>query len=1467
MNKLGLILPALLLFFACLGGATVPQTQAEEVGYQWLRHVFAEKDGSRFSEVRAVEKDGLAMYYILNVEGGGYVLVAADDACEPILGYSDTGKFVYPIDSPAVRYWLGTYEDQLLLAREKSISSAAKRPLWDDIRAGIFSRWDFTRAVSPLLATTWNQDTYYNQSCPADAAGPNGHAYAGCAATAMGQVMKKWNHPAQGTISHSYVENTYGTLSANFGATTYNWASMPNSLTTYNSAVATLLYHCGVGVDMDYGPYASSANAMTNDSMEVFFGYNPAAQWQWRSTYSDPTWISMMQGDLTAGRPVIYSGYNSGYTTGHTFVMDGFNASNYFHINWGWGGSYDGYFALNSLIPLTGYDYSYFQWAYFNLYPGATISGTVTNSSGIPLSGVWLSLSGAGNATTGTNGVYSIAVTSGYSGTATPYLSGYSFTPASRTYTNVTSNQTAQNYTGSIAATPPANLWTGNITSSSATFNWTEMGTATAWDVEFGPAGFTLGSGNRLTAVTQNPITLNGFLPNTPYDWYVRSNYGSYTSSWSGPVLFTTMGAPQPPPINLATTAITNSSATLSWTEIGSAWLWDVEYGPPGFLPGTGNSYGFTYNSPSNIWTVNPLLSGTNFDWYVRSNYGATFSAWAGPASFTTLGSPPLPPIGLITSAVTNTTATLSWTEQGGALMWDVEYGFPGFLPGSGTLLRGVGNPYTLAGLAFGTPYDWYVRSNHSVSGATAWSGPASFVTLATPPPPPFNLLTSAITQNSAVLDWTEAGSATTWDVEVGPGGFLPGVGMAFQTVTVNGLPQYVTLPLLPPAAPIDWYVRSRYGTYLTPWSGPASFITLAVPPPPPFGLVTSGITQTGAVLTWSEPGTANLWDIEIGLPGFLPGSGTAIQSIQMFGPLSTLPIGGLTPNTPHDWFVRSNYVTATTPWAGPASFVTLPPGLPYPWQEDFEAGWVNLVSDPASSLPWTLDASLFSSGVQSAWNAYAANNSNILITSNTFDLTPSVWPMLYFNHIAKTENNWDHCYVEISTNGGGNWNILPPSEYRGLGNYVPPLNNNPEGPCFMSSSYPQWSGSTPDNSWWREEKFDLRNYQWSNSVMLRFRLKSDNSVHQRGWSIDNVRVQELPQFDFSVANPSGASVGAGLSHDYPVAIFNTGQNPDSYLPGFALTGLWNYAFFEANGSTPLTVPITLPPGGTYNFVVKVTTPAGGPPLFALDTEGITILSQASGQVISFPLATVLLYGDTLADAILIPSLPYSQSSTTVGYNHNYGPYGALTGLTNLIEPVTGGYYASSTLGAADVVYKLVLGAPTSLSIDLAGSLYDTAVALVSAPATAPTDVLLLNEDYYTTPVNYVSYVDTGCNSVPAGTYYIIVSGFSVNQGNYTLTVTAAPTPVAPTVTISLNASGQIVLSWTQNTVMRYDIYSDTNPYGSYATAIATNVNAGSYTIVTAPAARTFYQVKERFCWRYPSGKEADTPPLFFKKD
>lgn len=1173
MKKLSLVLLMSLFCFALLSGASVSVGEAEDVGYKWLRHIYPDKAVSHFEKILTVEKNGQAMYHILTAQGGGFVLVAANDVSEPILGYSDTGSFEYPVTSPEVLYWLGTYEDQLREAQARNISNTAKRPLWDDILAERYTRWDGTRAVLPLLQTTWNQDTYYNQSCPVDAAGPNGHAYAGCSATAMGQVMKKWGHPAQGTISHSYVENNYGTLSANFGATTYNWAAMPNNLTTYNTAVATLLYHCGVGVDMDYGPTASSANAMTNDAMEVFFGYDPAAQWQWRSSYTDAVWISMMQNDLNLGRPVIYQGYNSSYTSGHSFVMDGYNASNYFHINWGWGGQYNGYFLLNSLIPVTGWDFSYFQWAYFNLFPGVTISGTVTNTSAQPLAGVSISLSGAGTATTDANGVYSIAVSSGYSGTATPSLAGYTFTPSSRSYTNITSNQTAQNYSG--GASPP-----------NAPSNLIAM-----------PASYT--------------------------------------------------------------------QINLFWTD------------------NSNNESGFL---------IDYMLAG-NPTWYYLATVGAD----------------------------------------------NTYYAHMGLLPGTGLTYR--------------------------------------------------------------VLAYNSAGnSAYAYSTQV----FTPS-------------------------------------------------------PPPPANLATTGIQQNGAVLSWNEMGTAAMWDVEWGPPGFILGTGTYFPGL----PTPSFFLGGLSPNTPYDWYVRSDYGLYFSPWSGPVQFTTLSAGLPYPWSENLEAGFVNLVSDPASNTLWTLDTNLFSQGLQSTRNIYQASNTNILVTSASFSLTGATWPILYFDQIAKVENNYDHAYVEISTDNGATWTIFPPHEYLGTGNYVVPTQNTPEGPCFMSSSYPQWSSTTPDNTWWRAEKFDLRAYQGSSTVMIRFRLKSDTSVQQYGWLIDNVRVQDLPLYDFSVAYPAGVSVGAGLSYDYPVTLTNTGQMPDSYTPSFAMTGAWTYGFYMPDGVTPLAVPFPVPPGASFGFVVKVTTPVSGPPNFATDTEGVNFIS-ASGQTFTFPLTTMLLYGDTTADAIVINSLPFSQSSSTVNYNHNYGPYGDISGLVNLVNPITGYYSATGTLGSSpDVVYKLVLATPTLLSIDLLGSAYDTVVALVTAPGTGATDVILLNDDYYTAPVNAVSYVNSGCSYVPAGTYYIIVGAYGTNKGNYTLSVAAATPPVTPTVAISLNAGGQTVLSWTQNTAMRYNIYSDTDPFGSFSTVEATNVNAGTYTVPTIPAVNTYYRVTEKFCFTYPSKGDLGEPDKF----
>lgn len=203
----------------------------------------------------------------------------------------------------------------------------------------------------PLMTTKWNQSPYYNALCPAN-------SVTGCVATAMAQIMKYWNYPAKGTGFHSYNHPTYGTLSANFGGTTYQWSSMPNTVNSANNAVATLMYHCGVSVNMDYSPQSSGAyviqdsptpQACSEYALKTYFGYRSTLQGVQRNNYNQTQWINLLKIELNAGRPVLYAGFGSG--GGHAFVCDGYDNNNFFHFNWGWGGSSDGYFQTSALNP------------------------------------------------------------------------------------------------------------------------------------------------------------------------------------------------------------------------------------------------------------------------------------------------------------------------------------------------------------------------------------------------------------------------------------------------------------------------------------------------------------------------------------------------------------------------------------------------------------------------------------------------------------------------------------------------------------------------------------------------------------------------------------------------------------------------------------------------------------------------------------------------------------------------------------------------------------------------------------------------------------------------------------------------------------------------------------------------------------------------------------------------------------
>jgi len=309
------------------------------------------------------DAEQLACYYVFNINSTqGFVIVAADNIVEPILGYSNQGAFDPDKIPPHVAAWLKVYEDQIRYAISRQMQpTPAIRAKWELLSDANHPKPLFKgpQGVNPLVQTHWNQSPYYNDLCPYDNQ-YNDRAVTGCVATAMAQVLKYWNFPVNGAGFHSYNDPKYGTQSADFGSTTYDWTNMPDMVTSTNNAVATLMYHCGVSVDMTYGvaatggsgAYVISSDGVTNCTeyaLKTYFGYPSTLQGLARKNYDDATWKNMLKTDLDANRPVIYAGFGSG--GGHCFVCDGYDDNGLFHFNWGWQGQFDGYFDLDALNP------------------------------------------------------------------------------------------------------------------------------------------------------------------------------------------------------------------------------------------------------------------------------------------------------------------------------------------------------------------------------------------------------------------------------------------------------------------------------------------------------------------------------------------------------------------------------------------------------------------------------------------------------------------------------------------------------------------------------------------------------------------------------------------------------------------------------------------------------------------------------------------------------------------------------------------------------------------------------------------------------------------------------------------------------------------------------------------------------------------------------------------------------------
>jgi len=323
-------------------------------------------------------------FYVYNTEKPGFVIISGHDALPPILAYSNENAFDFSNISNGLEALLKDYELMMNNAvrndmkQSEQVQAEWKRYVQynEQMKAAYL-----IDSIKPMTTTKWGYGAPYNNLCPVDPKASvrnGGRAPVGCAAVAMAQVMKYWDNkqwdkvnpqrnrwytPLKGYGSNLY-GSWYGDLSADFGKTNYDWYNMPdivdnNSPEYQKKAVATLMYHCGVSVNMDY-TYNSSGCIFDCDpepvsylncvkkSFTKFWGYSNLIKVQYKSV-SDSIWEDMIKKEIVAGRPVIYAGDDGPSKAAHAMVIDGFNKAGLFSINWGLFGFNNGYYRLNSL--------------------------------------------------------------------------------------------------------------------------------------------------------------------------------------------------------------------------------------------------------------------------------------------------------------------------------------------------------------------------------------------------------------------------------------------------------------------------------------------------------------------------------------------------------------------------------------------------------------------------------------------------------------------------------------------------------------------------------------------------------------------------------------------------------------------------------------------------------------------------------------------------------------------------------------------------------------------------------------------------------------------------------------------------------------------------------------------------------------------------------------------------------------
>ena len=392
MRKKILLLMMAVVMAASTQAAQVTATQALNIAQQFFNQSptkFSAGSGGALKlahEGRSVS--GAPDYYVFTRgTDGGFVVVSGEDRVQPVWGYCDHGTFDFDKMPSNVKCWFDEYQRQMQFLRDHPDVKPRTKVTLDN-------------GVGPLMTTQWDQTRPFNDMCPEAPSASDkyliygGRACTGCAAVAMAQIMKYHQWPLKGTGSYSYtctvkyydpetgeLISKNMTLGTDLSQSVYQWNLMkdqylykdmnnygyfdenmhilikiidengdtvPDVNNVHGNAVAKLISDLGITLKMQYGSCDIGSGAFISNVYYAFRDYfdysvNYIERDNWYGN-----WDSMLRNEVDAGRPIYYAAKGSG---SHAFVIDGYDTEGRFHVNWGWGGDYDGYYETLALNP------------------------------------------------------------------------------------------------------------------------------------------------------------------------------------------------------------------------------------------------------------------------------------------------------------------------------------------------------------------------------------------------------------------------------------------------------------------------------------------------------------------------------------------------------------------------------------------------------------------------------------------------------------------------------------------------------------------------------------------------------------------------------------------------------------------------------------------------------------------------------------------------------------------------------------------------------------------------------------------------------------------------------------------------------------------------------------------------------------------------------------------------------------